>query len=288
MHESAAIREAARRIINTKAINAGQTCMAPDYILVDAKKHDELLAALTSEIREQFGDEPSASPDYGRMCSPTHYDRMLDLLAKSGGRQVRVGSAPPDRASKYVPLTIVDEPPRSAPVLHEEIFGPLLPVLTYASIDDAVALVRAVDPTPLALYVFAQADSATEALLEGIQSGTVVVNDCVVQHLCHTLPFGGVGTSGHGVCHGRFSYETFTYPRAVLWRSARFDIDQTVPMPLRHCSAAASPKVRPMLLRLMLLYGPYFTSPRAWQLFLALAAALVARAFALRYRLAAK
>ena len=93
-------QEAARRIINTKAINAGQTCIAPDYVLVDEARHDALLSCLQSEMRAQFGDEPFASKDYGRMCSVTHFDRMVDLLHESGGEQIRIGSSPPDRATK--------------------------------------------------------------------------------------------------------------------------------------------------------------------------------------------
>lgn len=272
IHESATLREAARRIINTKAINAGQTCMAPDYLLVPKAQHAAFLSALQAEIKEQFGAEPVASKDFGRMCTTAHYDRMIDLLAKSGGQQLHIGTAPPDRATKYVPLTLIDGPLAGSPVLTEEIFGPLLPLMTYDSLDDAVRQIKAIDSTPLSLYVFTADASVAETVLSDVQSGTCVINDCVVQHLCHTLPFGGVGTSGYGVCHGRYSFETFTYQRAVLWRNASVDIDMTVPMPLRHCSAAADPALRPLLLKLMLLYGPYFSLPRARHCLMALVA----------------
>jgi len=279
VHESAAIREAARRLINTKAINVGQTCMAPDYVLVHTERHDELLEALEAEICAQFGSRPATSPDFGRMCTVDHFDRMTKLLATGGGTQRGVGDAPPDRAAKYMPLTLVDNPPFDSPLLKEEIFGPILPILQFSSLEDATAIIRRIDPTPLALYVFAQSESVSEELLSRVQSGIVCVNDCVVQHLCHSLPFGGVGTSGHGVCHGRWSYETFTYPRAVLWRHGKFDIDQTVPLPLRHASPLASPTVRPLLLKYMLLYGPYLVLPRTRHLALSFAAAILAYAF---------
>lgn len=275
VHESADLQEAARRIINTKAINAGQTCIAPDYVLVDEARHDALLSCLQSEMRAQFGDEPFASKDYGRMCSVTHFDRMVDLLHQSGGEQIRIGSSPPDRATKFMPLTLIDRVPLGSPLLSEEIFGPLLPIVSYSSLEDATRTIRSVDPTPLSLYVFTRVDEVAETLMASIQSGSVLINDCVMQHMNHSLPFGGIGSSGHGVCHGRWSFETFTFPRSVLWRHGKYDIDQTVPMPLRHVSAKADPALRPVLLKMFLLYGPYFTLPKARHLVFALLAALV-------------
>jgi aldehyde dehydrogenase (NAD+) len=251
IHQSAPLRESARRIINTKAINAGQTCMAPDYLLVHEAHHADFLAALQAEMKEQFGDEPIRSKDFGRMCTTSHYDRMVELLAKAGGKQIRIGAAGPDRATKYMPLTLVDGPTVGSPILKEEIFGPLLPVLTYTSLAEAVKLIQSIDPTPLALYVFSVDETVAETLLSEVQSGTVVVNDCYLHHICHTLPFGGVGTSGYGVCHGRYSFETFTYQRAVLWRNATLDIDMTIPLPVRHCSAADKWMLRPKLLSLL-------------------------------------
>ena len=272
IHQSAPLRESARRIINTKAINAGQTCMAPDYLLVHEAHHADFLAALQAEMKEQFGDEPIRSKDFGRMCTTSHYDRMVELLAKAGGKQIRIGAAGPDRATKYMPLTLVDGPTVGSPILKEEIFGPLLPVLTYTSLAEAVKLIQSIDPTPLALYVFSADETVAETLLSEVQSGTVVVNDCYLHHICHTLPFGGVGTSGYGVCHGRYSFETFTYQRAVLWRNATLDIDMTIPLPVRHCSAADKWMLRPKLLSLLLLYGPYVSIPRRRHLVLALVA----------------
>ena len=275
---SADVGEAARRIVNAKALNVGQTCIAPDYVLVDRSQHTALVAALTAEMRAMFGDEPHASPDLGRMCTVGHFDRMAKLLAESGGTQRRVGSAPPDREGKYMPLTLIDSPPSGSPLLREEIFGPLLPVVTFDSFDEAVETIRGIDSTPLALYVFTADTAAAESLLQRVQSGTAVVNDCVLQHMCHSLPFGGVGTSGHGVCHGEWSFQTFTFPRSVLWRHAKFDVDQTVPVPARHAAASGGGARRAKLLEALILHGPYLSLPggRSLLLLLAGAAAFVA------------
>jgi len=233
------------------------------------------LTALKAEMREQFGDEPSHSPDFGRLCTTAHWERMDKLLATSGGEQHRVGAAPANRDTRYMPFTLIDKPKDGSPLLTEEIFGPLLPIVTFSSVAEAMKLIRSVDATPLALYIFTQNNHVAETILQGVQSGTAVVNDCVFQHVCHSLPFGGVGSSGHGSCHGRWSYETFTFPRSVLWRNGKFDIDQTVPLPIRHVSAKSSfLSYRPSLLKIMLLYGPYFSLPTFRQMMLVLAAVL--------------
>ena len=283
VHRSASsVREAARRIVNTKMINLGQTCMAPDYVLVDSAVRAELVAALLAEISAQFGSEPRDSADLGWICTPAQYERVVGLLRASGGVVRQAGKAPADAATRYVPPTLVEGPDLGSDLMSEEIFGPILPIVPFESLADAVTLIRRVDPTPLALYAFGADGSFVEALLASTQSGTACVNDCFVQNLNHTLPFGGVGTSGHGAAHGRWTFETFTYPRALLWRHGRWDIDQTVPLPLRHVSAASSSALRPRLLDIMLRHAPYVKLPR-W----ALAAALLA-ALALAYPCALK
>ena len=172
----------------------------------------------------------------------------------------------------------------TSPLLTEEIFGPLLPVVKVKGLEEAISTFRQIDPSPLAVYVFGSRHAAEE-VLRRTHSGAVVNNDCFVHNMNRTLPFGGVGSSGHGVYHGRWSFETFTYPRAVLFRHGRWDIDQTVPLPLRHSDARfhASRRlaqVRTKLLGAMLLYAPYLRMPLrpSWRtLILCLVSAYLAR-----------
>ena len=256
------LAEAAKRIVNTKFVNTGQSCVAPDYILCHRSLHARLVPLLLSALKTTYGAEPKhKNSGYGRLCQPSHHARIVGLLKGCGGTAHALGTVPADAAELYVPPTVVDAPDASSPILNEEIFGPLLPVVPYDTLDEALRSARRVEAQPLGLYVFGSTAFAEEVIAR-TQSGAVVVNDSFVQHENRTLPFGGVGSSGIGNYHGRWSYECFTYPRAVLWRHGQYDIDQLVPMPLRHADASKPAGLRTLLLRLFLLYGPYLKLPR--------------------------
>jgi len=209
---------AARRIAWGKFLNAGQTCVAPDYVLVHESREEDLLAALKDALREFYGDDPKQTPDYGRIVNERHH-RRLAVLLKDG--EVVVGGQV-DESDRYVAPTILRKVSPDAPVMADEIFGPILPVLTVRSIDEAVRFVNA-RPKPLALYVFTSDPKVGEDVLARTSSGGACVN-ATIWHLANpNLPFGGVGPSGMGAYHGRDSFETFSHRKSVVTKSTRVD-----------------------------------------------------------------
>lgn len=213
----------ARRIAWGKHLNAGQTCVAPDHVLVDRRLHDPLVAALGRAFKSFEGGE------YGRLVNRRHFDRVLAFLGDgtvaSGG-----GSDPEQLQLEPTVLTGVSV---GAPVMNDEIFGPVLPVLPFESLDEALELVRG-RPDPLALYVFSQDDRVVERVTASTRSGGVCVNDTVVHITGFELPFGGVGDSGMGRYRGKAGFDTFTRERVVLRRSLWPDL------PFRYPSAKQS------------------------------------------------
>ncbi|MFZ1729540.1 MAG: aldehyde dehydrogenase family protein [Bacteroidota bacterium] len=218
------IRITAKRIAFAKFFNSGQTCIAPDYILVHESVRSELIAELCKALLEFYGADPAASPDYGRIVSDRHFQRLVALLDR--GRIVHGGEH--DAAVRFIAPTIVDEVTWDDPIMQEEIFGPLLPVRSYRSIDDAVAQMKR-HPTPLALYCFSRNRRVADEFISRISSGTVCINGALSQVASFTLPFGGVGSSGMGRYHGRHGFDTFSHSRAVLRRSFRFDSGKMYP-----------------------------------------------------------
>jgi aldehyde dehydrogenase (NAD+) len=214
----ARVETTARRIAWGKFLNAGQTCIAPDYVLVERPVHDELVAALGQSIDEFYGADPQASPDYARIVNDAHFDRLQRLLAD--GTVVAGGQT--DREQRYIAPTVLTEVSRDSPVMEEEIFGPILPVLAVESIDEAIDVVNSGDE-PLALYAFSERPDETRRIVARTTSGSACVNGTVVQVGNPNLPFGGVGESGMGAYHGRTGFETFSHRRGVLIRSTRVD-----------------------------------------------------------------
>jgi aldehyde dehydrogenase (NAD+) len=209
---------AARRIAWGKFLNAGQTCVAPDYVLVHESRERDLIDALKKAVHEFYGDDPKRTPDYGRIVNERHH-RRLAVLLKDG--EVALGGQA-DEADRYIAPTILRNVPTNAPVMADEIFGPILPVLTVRSIDEAVTFVNA-RPKPLALYVFTKDPKVGEDVLARTSSGGACVN-ATIWHLANpNLPFGGVGPSGMGAYHGRDSFETFSHRKAVVTKSTRID-----------------------------------------------------------------
>ncbi len=209
---------AARRIAWGKFLNAGQTCVAPDYVLVHESRERDLIAALAKTVREFYGDDPKRTPDYGRIVNERHH-RRLSLLLKDG--EVALGGQV-DEAERYIAPTILRNVAADAPVMTEEIFGPILPVLAVRSIDEAVRFVNA-RPKPLALYVFSKDPKVGEDVLARTSSGGACVNATIWQLANPNLPFGGVGPSGMGAYHGRSSFETFSHRKSVVTKSTRVD-----------------------------------------------------------------
>lgn len=211
---------AAKRIAWGKFINAGQTCIAPDYVLVESKIKDEFLAQLKQAIGELYGENPATSPDYARIINQRQIDRLKPLLAS--GKVIVGGEV--NEADRYVAPTVLDQVDWADPVMESEIFGPILPILTYDDLDMAIAQVKA-RSKPLALYIFSQSQSIQQKITSAISSGGVCINDTVLQVAVNSLPFGGVGDSGIGSYHGKASFDTFSHYRSFLKRSIRFDLD---------------------------------------------------------------
>lgn len=212
---------AARRIAWGKFMNAGQTCIAPDYVLVESGAEDRFLGALLRAVHDFYGDDPSTTADYARIVNEHHHDRLTALL-DGGGFEAVVTGGRGDRAARYLPPTVLAGVSPDAAVMQDEIFGPILPVLPVADADDAVEFVNA-RPHPLALYVFSGDGARTERIIERTQSGGVCVNGTMLHIAMPDLPFGGIGPSGTGAYHGETGFLTFTHRRSVLDKAARPD-----------------------------------------------------------------
>jgi acyl-CoA reductase-like NAD-dependent aldehyde dehydrogenase len=208
----------ARRITWGKFLNAGQTCVAPDYLLVVPELRKPLELALKSTIKKFFGTNPQHSPCFGRLVNERQFDRLEALLE---GTQVLCGGDR-DRENLYLAPTLVAVE-QNHPLMQEEIFGPVLAILEVADLATALAMVNA-RPQPLAIYLFSNDSKAQTQLLSQSQSGTVIFNDVVLQASIATLPFGGVGASGMGRGHGRQGFETFSNQRSILKRRFGFDL----------------------------------------------------------------
>lgn len=215
---------AARRIVWGKYLNAGQTCVAPDYLLVDERIKDDLVAALTARIREGYGENPAQSPDYSRIVNDRQWERLVGLLDQgtllAGGEH--------DRAQRYIAPTLIDGIGWDSPIMQAEIFGPILPILTYSKLDAAIAALSQ-RPKPLALYVFSRDRQVQTQVLETTTAGSVCINDVILQIAVWDLPFGGVGSSGIGAYHGRHSFNTFSHQKSVLKKPFWMDLDWRYP-----------------------------------------------------------
>jgi aldehyde dehydrogenase (NAD+) len=221
---SADLAVAARRIAWGKFFNAGQTCIAPDYVLAHAAIRDRLLDLLRATLRDFYGDDPRTSPDYARIVNARHHRRLSALL---GAGTVVVGGES-DEAQRYLAPTVLADVPPDAPVMREEIFGPILPVLAVADADAAIAFVNA-RPKPLALYLFAADRAVEERVLARTSSGGATVNHVMLHFLVPELGFGGVGPSGMGAYHGRASFEVFSHRKGVLRQSTAIDVPLLYP-----------------------------------------------------------
>ncbi len=213
---------AARRIAWGKFLNAGQTCIAPDYVLVEQPVHDQFVAALGKNIAEFYGDDPQASPDFTRIVNEPHFHRLEKLL--QSGTVAHGGVT--DADTRYISPTVLTDVQADDPVMGEEIFGPVLPVLSVPSLEAAIAFVneRSADgDKPLALYTFSESDTENDQVLAGATSGGACVNGTLLHISNPNLPCGGVGESGMGAYHGKFGFDAFSHHRAVHSRSTKLD-----------------------------------------------------------------
>lgn len=214
----ASLKLTAKRIVSGKFINAGQTCIAPDYLLVNRSVEKELIGQIRIYLERFYGPDPKNSPDYPRIINQAHFDRLATLL--DGASIVTGGEA--DRESLYMAPTLLSGIDWSHPAMQEEIFGPILPVLVYDTLDEAVQTVNQ-KSKPLALYLFSRKNEAIEKVLREIPFGGGTINDTLIHIATPYLPFGGVGTSGMGNYHGKAGFDTFTHYKSVMKRPFKLD-----------------------------------------------------------------
>ena len=216
---SAKIKLAARRIVFGKYLNCGQTCVAPDYVLCDNTIRDELVLAIQAEIRRQFGAAPLENPNYGKIVNRKHFERLLGLIDER--KLVCGGQNNPDTL-RIAPTVLTDVTWEDA-VMGEEIFGPILPVLTFGTLEEAIQTVEA-HPHPLALYFFSENKTAQSQILNCCRFGGGCINDTIIHLATSAMPFGGVGESGMGGYHGKAGFETFSHYRSIVDKKTWMDL----------------------------------------------------------------
>ncbi|RKH18913.1 aldehyde dehydrogenase family protein, partial [Corallococcus sp. CA047B] len=221
---SADLEVTARRIAWGKFVNAGQTCIAPDYVLIPPDLKGRFTDLVQKAVKSFYGADARESSDYGRIINARHFERVSALAADG---QVAFGGER-DAASRFFAPTVITDAPLSSPLMQEEIFGPLLPLVDCPSIDEAIRFVRA-RPKPLALYSFAKDAAVNERVLAETSSGGAVANDVCVHFAAEGLPFGGVGDSGTGGYHGRASFDAFSHKKSVVKRPFALDMKLRYP-----------------------------------------------------------
>lgn len=224
VESDANIKVAARRIGMTKFSNAGQMCVAPDYVLVHESKKDEFIKELKTTIHKFFGDKPEESYNYSKMINEKQFNRVLNYLTQGtiihGGRN--------DKEKLFIEPTILTDVPLDAAVMKDEIFGPVLPVISFTSADDVKNIISR-NPNPLAFYVFTSSKKKEKEWLESVAFGGGCVNNASWHLTNHNLPFGGRGFSGTGNYHGKYSFETFSHKKAIMKTPTWFDPDIKYP-----------------------------------------------------------
>ncbi len=216
------LKIAARRTLWGKLMNAGQTCIAPDYIYVDETIKPQFIECLQSEVKSLYGSDPKKSNDFGRIISERHFDRLTSLIPQNcliGGES--------EKEIKYIAPTVF-EANENDPIMQDEIFGPLLPILTYKDTSEAVKKIKEKEK-PLAFYLFSDNNSEINYFKNEISSGGMCINDTLIHIANGKLPFGGVGHSGMGAYHGHFSFETFSHKKSVVHRKSYLDVKLKYP-----------------------------------------------------------
>jgi aldehyde dehydrogenase (NAD+) len=212
------IKVAAKRVAWGKFFNCGQTCIAPDYVLIHATIYDQFKEALQTAVREFYGEDPQQSPDYGRIINQRHWDRLVNFLTDG---EIVIGGKH-DRENLYIAPTIVDKITWDSPIMAEEIFGPILPLLPYSDLSEVIEKIND-RGRPLALYFFSENTKNQERIINSIPFGGGCINDTIMHLSSPYLPFGGIGDSGMGRYHGKYTFDTFTHYKSILKKSLRFD-----------------------------------------------------------------
>lgn len=223
--QTADLEKTAQRIIWGKALNAGQTCVAPDYVLVHSAVRQQLISAMEKAIKKFFGDSAIKSQDFGRIIREEAFDRLQTLIRQEQGKVICGGSC--DQEQLKIDLTLLDNPDLDSEVMQEEIFGPILPIIPYDHLEEAVKIIRSREK-PLALYLFTKDQDLENWVVDNLQYGGGCINDTVMHVANYHLPFGGVGASGMGAYHGKKGFETFSHAKSILKQTFAFD------MPLRY------------------------------------------------------
>ena len=217
--ETAKLELAARRIVFGKFLNCGQTCVAPDYILCQRDVKDELVEALRRQIRVQYGEKPWNGPDYGRIINEKHFDRLCALLDRS---KIAVGGET-DRNRLQIAPTVMDGVTWEDAVMQEEIFGPILPILTFERFEEVYTLLAG-RPKPLALYLFSQDRARIREVTERCDYGGGCINDTIIHLATSEMGFGGVGESGMGAYHGKAGFEAFSHRKSIVDKKTWMDL----------------------------------------------------------------
>lgn len=207
----------ARRLMYGKLFNAGQTCVAPDYVITFPEMLEPLKEAIIGTVKVFYGENPIKSTDYSRIINHKHYDRLSQLLANLTRETEIISIGDSDREDKYFAPTVVLNPPIQSTLMLHEIFGPILPIITVETIDEAISFITGRDK-PLALYLFSNNVEEIEKVLKTTSSGSVCINDTMMQVFSGIFPLGGIGPSGMGRYKGQYSFETFSHAKPVMWR----------------------------------------------------------------------
>jgi aldehyde dehydrogenase (NAD+) len=222
--DDADIRLSARRILWGKMLNAGQSCVAPDYILAHSNIKNKLVSEIIICLEKFYGTDPSKSPDFCKIINISNLERLKKYL--DGGKIIHGGEIIPENC--YFSPTLIEGINQDHPAMKEEIFGPILPIIEYHELDEAIEFINRC-PRPLAVYIFSNSLKKRNEIIKRTQSGGVCINETVVYFINPYLPFGGIGQSGMGRYHGRFSFETFSYKRSVMHKSNLVDFPVRYP-----------------------------------------------------------
>lgn len=217
--QTANIKLAARRIVFGKYLNCGQTCVAPDYIYCHRSVKDKLVSEVKKQIQKQYGKQPLSNPDYGKIINEKHFDRILGLIDKK--KVVHGGSS--DRKALRIEPTVLDNVTFSDAVMQEEIFGPVMPILVFDSLDEVIRNVNAM-PHPLALYLFTSDNAAAKKVTSRCGFGGGCINDTIIHLATTEMGFGGFGESGMGAYHGKIGFDTFSHYKSIVDKKTWIDL----------------------------------------------------------------
>lgn len=218
--DTANIKVASERISFGKFTNAGQTCVAPDYILVQRKVKNDLIKALKKTITEFYGENIEKSPDFGRIVNQKHFNRLNDLIQIHKNNVVFGGNS--SKEDLYIEPTLLDNITNDNKIMKEEIFGPILPIITYDNFDEVLEIIQS-KSKPLSLYLFSEDENMTHRVVEELSFGGGAINDTLMHLANPNLPFGGVGSSGIGQYHGKYSFDTFSHMKSYIFKSTRLE-----------------------------------------------------------------